>query len=444
MRRYQQILTMVSLAAGIALGGGAQAAKFKVLHSFCSRSSCHDGSNPAGALVMDQAGNFFGATSGGGGRGDGTVFELVRQADGHLRFKFIFHFCSACQIGSRPNGSLVIDSQGNLYGTANNLVFKLSPPVGTKKWTESILYRFCSQQNCADGRSPAGGLSYAGQSSGTPYDGVSPLFGATGGGGVNNGGTAFELTNSNGNWAETVLYNFCSQGGSDCTDGNIPRGLVMGKDLNLYGVTYEGGGNAPALGGAGVAFELIPNQNNSWTETVLYRFCAERNCADGARPVDNLLIDEQGNLLGATYLGGRDCMQLHPDGCGVLFKLVPDGSKTQETVLYKFCKEADCKDGFAPHGGLISDSFSTLFGATRFGGGNDIDQEGLGGGVIFELKGGLLYRTRYSFCALANCADGAYPNPGLTLDSEQTIYGAAEQGGVNGSGSDGGTAFKLN
>ena len=202
-----------------------------------------------------------------------------------------------------------------------------------------MIYRFCSQQNCADGTIPAGGLTYAGASSGVPYDGVSPLFGVTGGGGANNGGTVFELTNSAGHWAENVLYSFCSQGGTDCTDGHVPQGeLVIDASGNPYGVTVQGGGNDPHLNGAGVAFELVPSEGNAWSETTLYRFCSMAHCADGARPLAGLVTDAEGNLYGTTSRGGRRCAT-EPDGCGTAFKIIPNGAASEETVLYAFCEE---------------------------------------------------------------------------------------------------------
>ena len=240
---------------------------------------------------------------------------MVRQADGHLRFKPLFQFCSACGLSNFPNGALIIDTQGNSYGITS---FNLNPGVVSKlspsgdRWVETILHKFCS--GCPDGNGPLGGLIYAGQSNGVPYDGLSPLFGITKSGGANNGGTVFELTNSNGNWTETLLYNFCSQGIDACRDGTSPaRKLIMDPSGNLFGTTLRGGNKMQA----GTAFELSPS-GDTWQYTRLYTFCSEDNCADGANPSGPLLFDQDNNLLGTTY-GGGAC-RAHRF-CGTIFEI---------------------------------------------------------------------------------------------------------------------------
>src|ERR1019366_7069030 len=79
------------------------------------------------------------------------------------------------------------------------------------------------------------------------------FYGTTSAGGTSSGGvggTIFAITSSG---TLTTLYNFCSLGGIDCTDGAWPRaGLIQASDGKLYGVTSEGG-NAS---GAGTAFSL--------------------------------------------------------------------------------------------------------------------------------------------------------------------------------------------
>src|SRR5437868_4602463 len=81
------------------------------------------------------------------------------------------------------------------------------------------------------------------------------------------------------------------------------------------------------------------------------------------------------------------------------------------TTLYSFCSLANCADGAAPTAGLIADANSNLFGTTALGGANN-------SGTVFEIvktAGGYASTptTLVSFCALANCADGAQPEAGL-------------------------------
>src|SRR6478609_9933640 len=127
MHTCRRMLTATLLIAGVALAGGAaQAAKGKVLHSFCSNSHrpCADGANPEAGLATDAAGNFYGTTA-TAGRGFGTVFEIERKPDDTFNFKTLYRFCSQGTCGRNPGGPLVIGTDDNLYGTATNLVFEL-------------------------------------------------------------------------------------------------------------------------------------------------------------------------------------------------------------------------------------------------------------------------------------------------------------------------------
>jgi uncharacterized repeat protein (TIGR03803 family) len=217
-----------------------------------------------------------------------------------------------------------MDKEGNLYGTTNygganhkqaadgdGTVFKVSP---TGKVT--VLYSFCSQAKCADGEFPFAGLI---------MDKEGNLYGTTAYGGASSPcsqwtgcGAVFKLappSTEGGAWTETVLHSFDSQRG--IVDGNTPyAGLVMDKEGNLYGTT--GGGGAS---NRGTVFELTPTGQ----ETVLYSFCSLASCADGAGPTAGLIMDDEGNLYGTTSGGGTgDCVQSGVDsGCGTVFKVTP-------------------------------------------------------------------------------------------------------------------------
>jgi uncharacterized repeat protein (TIGR03803 family) len=116
-------------------------------------------------------------------------------------------------------------------------------------------------------------------------------------GGDLNCGVVYKLTpKSGGAWTESVIYNF--QGGSD---GGTPyAGLIFDQSGNLYGTTQEGGGTACRYG-CGVVFQLTPQSNGSWTESVLYSFTGG---SDGGVPLAGLIFDAKGNLYGTTYIGG--------------------------------------------------------------------------------------------------------------------------------------------
>jgi hypothetical protein len=244
----------------------------------------------------------------------------------------------------------------------------------------------------------------------------------------------FQITFNGTQVTETVLYNFCSQGGSACTDGSQPvAGLVLDQSGNLYGTTDRGGGNDldHNSGGAGVVYQLTPG--NTWSETVLHRFCSASRCKDGAYPRAALTLDAAGNLFGTTSVGGGNCSLNGTVGCGVVFKLVPNGELSQETVLYAFCSRSNCADGDQPYAQPIVDANGNLFGTTEFGGGNNIDAEGFGGGVVYELAGST-YKVLHRFCTLANCADGEYPQSPLVMQPSGDVLGITYRGGATDDG----------
>lgn len=318
-----------------------------------------------------------------------------------------------------PTSDVILDSHGNFYGTSGNLAYKLSPGV---RWKLKTLYTFCSVggESCTDGAFPVGGFIYDGATRGKPYDGVSPLYGVTHGGGgeaQDAGGVAFQLNPAHEEWTEKVLFSFCPEGGGlDCPNGSFPStSLVMDDAGNIFGGTGEGGQS----GLAGVVYELTPNSDKSeWTETVINNFCFL--CENGQGPA-GLILDVTGNLLGVTYSGG--------DGnYGVLFKLIPNGNSWQETVLYTFASQGDRSDGAFPFGRLAFDSKGNLFGSTALGGAKD-------GGVLFEFDGA--YHVLHYFCTKESCRDGT--GPGWFLVNKRKILGTTLGGGANG----GGTAFEL-
>jgi hypothetical protein len=231
-----------------------------------------------------------------------------------------------------------------------------------------VIYSFCSRggPQCTDGWLPQGNLT---------MDTSGDLFGATLVGGANGKGVAFELIPSadKSHWTEKVLYSFCAR--TNCADGQSPAGrLLLDRSGTLYGLT-QSGGNATD---GGVAFALVPPKAGTtpWKLSVLYSFCAQRTCPDGIRPVAGMVADASGNLYGQTTVG---CASFH----GTVFELIPNAEKSHwsEKVLYSFCAQTNCADGYSPNG-VFRDASGNLFGTTNYGGINF----GLGPGVAFELK----------------------------------------------------------
>ncbi len=402
----------IALMTLVIAGQAVRAQTFSVLYSFTGK---HGDVSPAG-LVRNSAGNFYGTSSSGGG-GAGTVVEIALRKDGEWKETVLYSFAGAPD-AAFPEGTLVLDAAGTLYGTSvgggipnAGTVYKL-----TKTGKETVLYSFCSVANCADGAFPNGGLV---------RDAAGNLYGTTSLGG-NAGeccGTVFKVDPA-GN--ETVLYSFCSV--ANCADGSFPIGggnfflnetLVRDAAGNLYGTTPNGGGG---LGcgdlGCGTVFKVDPTGK----ETVLYSFCSVANCTDGSHPGVGLIQDAAGNLYGTTTDGGE---HLH---YGTVFKVDPNG---QETVLHSFPGHAS---GEVYPSALVLDAAGNLYGTTEVGG-------NLHQGSVFEVTASGRKRTLYSFKA---GTDGGLPF-GLVEDAAGNLYGTTGLGGnlddCNGSGC--GTFFEL-
>jgi uncharacterized repeat protein (TIGR03803 family) len=216
--------------------------KEEILHSFLNNGT--DGFILLAGLVLDHAGNLYGATVQGGPSDVGTIFELTPTAEGPWTEKILYDFNQNGD-GNFPYGTLIFDAAGNLYGTTTQggaygwgTAFELSP-TESGQWVETILYNF--NNDGVTGTNPYSKLI---------FDAKGNLYGTAEGGGINDYGVAFKLTPATGGgWTETVLYNFGSVG-----DGVYPLGsLAFGRGGNLYGTTDEGGTT-----GYGTVFEITP------------------------------------------------------------------------------------------------------------------------------------------------------------------------------------------
>lgn len=429
----------VFLAGALALAPTVQAAPtIKLLYSFCPNGDCGAGGGygPSASPVADASGTLYGTLSAGGHNQNGAIYKLVPGSGGSWTETEPYKFCLQpdCADGSAPQAPLVADGDGNLYGTTlsggagnGGVVFEL-----TKDGEYKVLYSFCAKSGCADGTNPEGGLAYLGQSVGAPYDGISPLYGTTFGGGSTGQGAVFRLTPpaaGKTKWKQHTIYSFCKRGGvCTSTGGNPGPMLIVKAGGDLYGTTTVGGRY-----GAGVAFELFQGANDRWTETVLHRFCGKRDCADGGLPIA-LLMDQTDTLYGLTDEGGN---QTCGGGCGTVFRLVPNGTQSQLTTLHKFCALTNCADGYYPNGTMVLDASGNLYGTTFAGGDTDFDP--LGGGVFFKLSG-TAFTVLHAFCTTPACNDGENPAGGVASDGAGHVFGTASAGGANGSG---GEVFEL-
>ena len=330
-----------------------------ILHSFCgSGTKCNDGELPQAGLTLDAKGNLLGTTCGGGNdcgdgkegkqcsKGCGNLYSLIRgkekqdisfggpsgsepaapplkigediygttfsggQYGGGTLYRIapdhtvhVLHAFGKGLDGSNPQGTLVADSDDNIYGTTVEGGGG-SERVGTvfeyrSNGNYQTLYSFCSQPNCADGTYPYGGLivDLTGNLYGTT------LYGGTGCNQPEGCGTVFKLTGG----SETVLHAF-----ADGTDGAFPvAGVVMDGQGNLYGTTEAGAifNQDGCFGGCGSVFEIAADG----AETILHAF---NRCTDGAIPFGGVILAD-GYLYGTASAGSGTCTSDY----GVVFSL---------------------------------------------------------------------------------------------------------------------------
>jgi len=329
--------------------------------------------------------------------------------------------------GRNPEGQLIADRAGNLYGTTefggiadNGTVFELSPPtVKGGKWTETVLYRFTGG---SDGLAPNAGLVFdsSGNLYGTTFDGGNCHYDC---------GVIFQLSppkEHGGAWSETVLHAF---GGPNSRDGGAPTSsLVIDKAGNLYG-TAEFGGSVTCTnfpGPCGVVFQLSPPAlpGDPWTETVIHSF---QGIPDGAFPFGPLNFDQQGNLYGTTTEGGTGSCTDGEGliiGCGVTFEVSPEaGGAWSETALYNFGPSES-----SPNGGLVFGPAGTLYGTADYDVFRLIPPHAPGdpwtGQVLYQFTEGI---------------SGTITSSSLSFDPRGNLYGTTSASGLSGYG----TVYEL-
>ncbi len=304
-----------------------------VLYSFAGGN---DGRRPEAGLVRDKSANLYGTTNQGGPADQGTVFRLAPDGT-----ETVLHAFAGGSDGGFPQANLIIDKQGNLYGTAteggsgHGTIFRVAPDGSF-----TTLHEF---GGASDGEYPMSWLI---------ADGKGNLYGTTLAGGVHGFGTVFRLSPRG---TFKVLYAF--QGGND--GASSQAGLIRDASGNLYGTTRNGGG-AGCIYGCGTIFKLAPDG----TESVLYAFTGG---SDGGEPYGGVVADGLGNLYGSTITGGSS------QGLGVVFELASGGNLK---VLHTF---QGASDGAWPEAGVVLDSAGRIYG-TSYGEGPD------SWGTVFKIR----------------------------------------------------------
>lgn len=352
----------------------------------------NDGAHPTGRLLLDASGSLYGATLSGGGTSCSGSFDPG--------------FSGGC-------------------GT----IFKLTPPGADQtSWSESVIYRFAG---ASDGAYPNGGLI---------ADSSGALYGTTQRGGAGGGrceaplatcGTAFMLsppTKTRADWKETVLVRFAGN-----TEGAEPTApLVADANGVLYGTTHGVVYDSfkEPVGESGTVFSLTPKPDGTYSMSVLTRFDSFKEV-----PTDDPLILRDNGLSGLTncetdtprFNPCNERAHPPPNGSltGTFYRLSPPaspGGAWNRRVLYRFAAgsgKGDTRDGSFPQG-LVTGPARSFYGVIE-----------KGHGALFQLLppsgpgGDWTRRTIYSFKGIG---DADYPRFQLTKDPTGALYGVTRSG----------------
>jgi uncharacterized repeat protein (TIGR03803 family) len=387
----------------------AQLVSYTTFHSMSGEAG-EDGQGPNGELVSDTNGNQYGTSYYLGVttfrcecKISGTVFKLLPKG-----LPTTLHTFSGPD-GEAPSTGLTLGNDGYLYGMTagggdygGGVVYKVNRP-GT---SFTVLHSFNGP--AGDGAMPWHGQLVLGT------DGN--FYGTTMNGGAHGQGVVFRMTPAG---AVTVLHHFA--GGA--TDGSHPRGgLMQASDGNLYGTTLCGGAHDAASGCSGTVYRITP----AGAFTLLHSFDADPARQTGALP-QATVTQAGGMLVGTTTAGGTA-------GFGTVFRMALDGSgyATVHDFAGGVMGATPNADGAAPVGRLLLGADGFLYGTTSLGGTNATIYP-KGDGTIFRVSSTGVYAVLQSLGSSAT--DGVHPLAGLNQGSDGTIYGSAETGGANQTGS---------
>jgi uncharacterized repeat protein (TIGR03803 family) len=341
------------------------------------------GKIPHGDLYKDADGNFYGMTNLGGTYNQGTIFKMTPGG----AVTIIRHLNSPTD-GGNPYGELIKGTDGYLYGMTSaggtntyGTIFKILPDGTSFQVLRNLVY-------ATDGTNPRGHLVQAADGN---------FYGITYGGGANGGGTIFKITSTG---VFSVLRHF-----NTTTDGNKSyNSLTLGKDGNLYGVTYYGGtfgyGTIFKITTAGV-YTVIKNLNGP---------------TDGGSVQSDLIQGTDGFFYGTCSMYGTY-------GNGTIFKVSAAGVYT---VLRHLSSGID---GGYPYGGLYQNTDGALYGLNRTGGTG-------GAGTAYKITTTGVYTVLHSFVTET---EGNTPDGNFAKGNDGNLYALISTGGTYNFG----TAIKM-
>ena len=330
-----------------------------------------------GSLLVDSRGDLFGTTVGGGVFGLGTVFELVKTSTGYASTPTVLASFDGVD-GGVSEGSLLADAEGDLFGTTSagpgnisGSVFEIAKTSAGYDSTPGTLINFIG----ANGLRPEAGL--VADASGNLF-GTTPATTSAGPSGGDDNGTGFEITKT-GQFSTLVTFNGVDVGSS--------AGLIVDASGDLFGTTESGGAN-----NGGTAFEIVKTPTGyASTPSTLVSFPEDFGAS-------GLIADAHGDLFGTSG--------------NLVFEIVKTatGYASTPTTLASFPV-----DVVAPVGGLVMDANGDLFGTTR---GFLLNQ-----GAVFEIK-----KTASGYAntptTVVNFNSLELPAGGLIADSSGNLFGA--------------------
>jgi uncharacterized repeat protein (TIGR03803 family) len=368
MRRKQSVLIIAALAG---ITHFVSAVTLVPIASF----NGWDGVHPYGDLMMGADGNLYGTAIGGGMSSTGVASNYGTIYEVNLQTGQLINLASFNETnGAQPEGGLIEDSQGNLYGTTmtggsanEGTIFEYNRSTGNIISLASFTGSNGEQPTCT---------LYA--------DAQGDLFGTATIAGANNGSSIFEWSAKNG--LQTLFSG---------VPGYPRGGLIADSAGNLYGA------------GASGYFEFKPQSGT-------FSMLSVGNVgADGT-----LVMDAKGNLYGSA--GGG----------------VSEYSTTFRQSFDIVTFNASNGDGQDAIGRLLMDAAGNLFGTTGGSEQSIVDQSTLGNTVYEVTPTTVRGQPSGTLTVLAtfNGTDGENPDAGLAVDSAGNLYGAALNGGEYGYG----------
>jgi uncharacterized repeat protein (TIGR03803 family) len=328
---------------------------------------------PDGDLVQGVDGRWYGVTSAGGGRFNGSIY--VTDLKGHHQTLHAFTYGE----GNTPHGPLVATPDGSLYGEAESgglgpgTLWRLAPDG-----TLEVLHRFTED----DGDGPRGGLVLG-------PDGA--IWGNTISGGAHGQGTLFEL-GFDGRFASVASF-----GGKEDNPSEPEGGLLPLAGGGLLGTSLAGG-----PGNAGTVW--------SWSRAEGVRVIASFKKKSGPQMPGGALADGgDGWFYGTTIYGGQG----EEGANGTVYRVNAAGTIED---LHDFA--ADGHEGANPQAPMHRATDGHLYGTTWTGGNG-------GCGTAFRLDGSGRFQVVHVYAVTEACS----PSSGLVEAAPGRLIGAAGGGG---------------